>query len=84
LLEWFESDDVLAIVGHIGERGDSGHWDTFQFEVVDNDGDQHTITIGESDIPDGAGMDWWDDFFDYLDDYAEEYDTDYENKYGGD
>ena len=67
------------MVGHIGDRGDNGGWETFQFEVLDTDGEMHTITIEGEDIPDGFS---WDDFFDYLDDLAEEYDVDYENGYG--
>lgn len=69
-------------MGHVGERGDSGKWETFEFEVVDVDGDQHTISIGQDDIPEGADDDWWNDFFDFLDDYADEYDVDYSNSYG--
>lgn len=70
-------------MGHIGERGDSGGWNTFEFEIVTDDGEQYTISIDPDDMPDGVDIaDWWDDFFDYLDWYADEYDTDYDNKYG--
>lgn len=65
-------------MGHIGERGDSGHWDSFQFEIFDTDGDQHTFTIDESDKWEGFD---WDALFDYLDYLADEYDVDYDNPY---
>jgi len=79
IINWFEEGDALTILGHIGERGDSGEWNSFQFEVIDNDGDQHTLTYTDEDLPDGTD---WNDFFDYLDWLADQYDVDYENSYG--
>jgi hypothetical protein len=79
LLEWMESGDVDHIHGHIDERGDSGSWETFIFEIIDSDLDQHSVLINESDLPE----DWsWEDFFDYLEWFADENDIDYENAYG--
>lgn len=79
MIEWFEDGDAIKVVGHIGERGDSGDWETFQFEVLDTDGETHTVTVDKDDIPIEYG---WNDFFDFLDGLGEEYDVDYENGYG--
>jgi len=69
----------MKVYGHIGDRGDSGSWDSFIFEVLDNEADQHTITIDKDDLPEGTD---WDDLFDYLDALADENDVDYDNGYG--
>jgi hypothetical protein len=76
LFHWFEGD-ATNIVGHIGERGDHGEWETFVFEMIDSDGDQHTISINDDDL----GEVDWDRFFDYLEDLALEGDVDYDNEY---
>lgn len=66
-------------MGHVGERGDSGSFTRFDFEVIDHEADQHTIETKDEDLPEGFD---WNDFFDYLDDLAEEYDVEYNNSYG--
>jgi hypothetical protein len=79
ILEWIDSGDADRIFGHVGERGDSGFWNSFDFEIFDTDLEQHTIRLTDIDLP----ADWdWHDFFDYLEWYADEHDVDYDNAYG--
>lgn len=79
LIEWFERDDVLNVIGHIGERAESGEWETFVFDINETDGETtHQISIDSDDLPDGFD---WDDFFDWLEDWADENDVDYDNQY---
>lgn len=81
LIDWMEKgpDDVEKIWGHVGERNDDGEWNSFQFEVLDSEGDQHSININANDL--GDSLDW-DLLFDWLEDFADENDIDYENPYG--
>jgi hypothetical protein len=45
--------------------------------VIDENGEQHTISISDEDLGDVE----WDDLFDWLVDWAEKYDVDYDNEY---
>lgn len=72
-------DEVDKIWGHIGERDEDGEWARFDFEILDANGDQHTVSISEDDL--GKDLDW-EDLFDFLEDYADEQDVDYDNPYG--
>lgn len=71
-------DDVAKIWGHIGERDEDGEWSRFDFEVLDAQGDTHTISLTDDDLGDFD----WGDFFDWLEDWMDEYDIDYDNPYG--
>lgn len=71
-------EEVDKIWGHIGSRDDEGEWDRFDFEILDADGDQHTVSLDADDLGD---LDW-EFLFDYLEDYADEQDIDYDNPYG--
>lgn len=81
LTDWMEQgpDEVDKVWGHIGGRTDDGEWHSFQFEVLDANGDQHSISIFADDLGDDID---WDQLFDWLEDFADEYDIDYENPYG--
>lgn len=78
LEELIESGEAQIILGHIGERTDEGEWRSFNFEVLDADGEKTTVRIGEGDI----GENDWMDIFDWIDDLCEENDVDYDNSYG--
>lgn len=78
LFEWFESEAAATITGRAGDRGDSGEFNDFIFDILDYDGETHEVRIEPNDLPDDVS---WHDFFDYLEDWADEYDIDYENKY---
>lgn len=81
LIDWMEKgpEEVDKVWGHIGSRDDDGEWESFQFEVLDAEGDQHQITIGADDLGDDID---WDQLFDWLENWADENDIDYENSYG--
>lgn len=80
VIDWIERDDVLNIIGHIGDRAeDSSKWETFNFDITDTDGETHQITISSDDLPNGYD---WDDLFDAIDLWTDEYDVDYDNQYG--
>lgn len=81
LRDWIDKgpDEVDKVWGHIGARSDdTGEWDRFDFEILDAEGEQHTVSI----TPDDLGDLDWGDFFDWLEDYADENDIDYDNPYG--
>ncbi len=81
MIDWFERDDVLNIIGHVGERlEDSGQWESFRFSITDTEGDDHQITLNKDDLPDGFD---WEDLFDYLEYLSDEYEVDYVNPYSG-
>ena len=77
LIDWMESGDAERMVGSIGERLENGEWETFNFDLTDVDGSEHSITISGDDLGD---MDWMD-FFDWLEELADDEDVDYENEY---
>jgi hypothetical protein len=71
-------EEVDKVWGHIGHRDDEGEWDRFDFEILDANGDQHTVSLDADDLGD---LDW-EMLFDWLEDYADEQDVDYDNPYG--
>lgn len=71
-------EEIVAILGHIGERTEDGEWSRFDFEVLTFDGEKETIHVYQGDI----GENDWMDIFDWINDLVDEYDVDYDNKYG--